>query len=114
MATNTLVINVDIAETRVALIEQGNITELFLERVQERSPVGNVYLGKVTRVLPGMQAAFIDIGLDRAAFLHVEDVAVQDDMDGLLEREEGGEGEDEAAEEPLEANAEGETPVPKR
>ena len=67
MATNTLVINVDIAETRVALIEEGKITELFLEREQERSPVGNVYLGKVTRVLPGMQAAFIDIGLDRAA-----------------------------------------------
>ena len=88
MATNTLVINVDIAETRVALIEQGNITELFLERVQERSPVGNVYLGKVTRVLPGMQAAFVDTGLDRAAFLHVEDVVVHEDMDQLLEREE--------------------------
>jgi ribonuclease G len=88
MATNTLVINVDIAETRVALIEQGKITELFLERERERSPVGNVYLGKVTRVLPGMQAAFIEIGLDRAAFLHVEDVVVQEDMDELLDREE--------------------------
>src|SRR5688572_13181912 len=88
MASNTLVINVDIAETRVALIEQGKITELFLERERERSPVGNVYLGRVTRVLPGMQAAFIEIGLDRAAFLHVEDVVVQEDMDELLEREE--------------------------
>jgi ribonuclease G len=108
MATNTLVINVDIAETRVALIEQGNITELFLEREQERSPVGNVYLGKVTRVLPGMQAAFIDIGLDRAAFLHVEDVVVQDDMDNLLEREDsaGEEGEDD------DDDAAGDEPVP--
>jgi ribonuclease G len=99
MATNTLVINVDIAETRVALIEQGKITELFLERQQERSPVGNVYLGKVTRVLPGMQAAFIDIGLDRAAFLHVEDVIVQEDMDELFDREEEPAEEDEDDEE---------------
>jgi ribonuclease G len=85
---NSLVINVDIAETRVALIEAGSITELFVEREQDKSPVGNVYLGKVTRVLPGMQAAFIDISLDRAAFLHVEDVVVQEDMDNLLHGEE--------------------------
>jgi len=98
MASNTLVINVDIAETRVALIEDGNITELFIEREQERSPVGNVYLGKVTRVLPGMQAAFIEIGLDRAAFLHVEDVVVQDDMGELLDPDEAeDEGDDETA-----------------
>jgi ribonuclease G len=85
---NSLVINVDIAETRVALIEGGSITELFVEREQDKSPVGNVYLGKVTRVLPGMQAAFIDISLDRAAFLHVEDVVPQEDMDNLLNNEE--------------------------
>jgi ribonuclease G len=85
---NSLVINVDIAETRVALIEGGSITELFVEREQDKSPVGNVYLGKVTRVLPGMQAAFIDISLDRAAFLHVEDVVPQEDMDNLLNGEE--------------------------
>jgi ribonuclease G len=98
MASNTLVINVDIAETRVALIEEGNVTELFIEREQERSPVGNVYLGKVTRVLPGMQAAFIEIGLDRAAFLHVEDVVVQDDMGEVLDPDEAeDEGDDESA-----------------
>src|ERR1700761_7973351 len=84
---NSLVINVDISETRVALIEAGSITELFVEREQDKSPVGNVYLGKVTRVLPGMQAAFIDISLDRAAFLHVEDVVPQEDMDNLLNSE---------------------------
>ncbi len=99
MAGNSsLVINVDIAETRVALIESGSITEIFVEREQERSPVGNVYLGKVTRVLPGMQAAFIDISLDRAAFLHVEDVVPQEDMDNLLNGEDE-EGEDEEGEE---------------
>lgn len=112
MATNTLVINVDIAETRVALIEQGNITELFIEREQERSCVGNVYLGKVTRVLPGMQAAFVDIGLDRAAFLHVEDLVVQEDMDELLERDDVAAEEDPATDDE-EGPAEG-APAPKR
>ncbi len=81
---NTLVINVDIGETRVALIEGGVLAELYLEREQDRSPVGNIYLGKVTRVLPGMQAAFVDIGLDRAAFLHVEDVVPEEDLEHLL------------------------------
>ena len=50
------------------------LRELYVERRHHRSPVGNIYLGRVTRVLPGMQAAFIDVGLDRAAFLHVEDL----------------------------------------
>lgn len=60
-------------ETRVAVIEQGLVQDIFIERSLERGQVGNIYLGKVTRVLPGMQAAFIDIGLDKAAFLHVAD-----------------------------------------
>ncbi len=74
MGKNTLLINVDIGETRVGLIADGVLRELYLERRHHRSPVGNIYLGRVTRVLPGMQAAFIDVGLDRAAFLHVEDL----------------------------------------
>lgn len=61
-------------ETRVAVVEQGAVQEVHLERTLERGLVGNVYLGKVSRVLPGMQSAFIDIGLDRAAFLHVADL----------------------------------------
>ncbi len=61
-------------ETRVAIIENGAVQELHLERTLERGLVGNVYLGKVARVLPGMQRAFIDIGLERAAFLHVADL----------------------------------------
>ncbi len=73
MAGNQIVINVDIGETRVAIIENGIVAELHIERRGDRSVVGDVYLGRVTRVLPGMNAAFVDLGLDRAAFLHVDD-----------------------------------------
>jgi ribonuclease G len=61
-------------ETRVAVMEHGAVQELHIERHAQRGIVGNVYLGKVIRVLPGMQSAFIDIGVDKAAFLHVADV----------------------------------------
>ena len=61
-------------ETRVAVLEQGAVQEMHLERTLERGLVGNVYMGKVARVLPGMQSAFVDIGLERAAFLHVADL----------------------------------------
>ncbi|MFO0613078.1 MAG: Rne/Rng family ribonuclease [Polyangiaceae bacterium] len=84
MAKNILVINVDIRETRVALIENGIIAELHLERQSAKGTLGNVYLGKVSRVLPGMQAAFIDIGQERAAFLHVEDLIRPDDFEAYL------------------------------
>ena len=69
-----ILINWSPQETRVAVIEHGAVQELHVERTLERGLVGNVYLGKVARVLPGMQSAFIDIGLERAAFLHVADV----------------------------------------
>ena len=69
-----ILINWSPQETRVAVIENGAVQELHMERTLERGLVGNVYLGKVSRVLPGMQSAFIDIGLDRAAFLHVGDL----------------------------------------
>src|SRR5579862_4384360 len=87
MAKNILVISCDIAETRVALIESGIIAELHIERrgSQPRGgSVGDTYLGKVTRVLPGLQAAFVDIGLERAAFLHVEDLIRPDDFEAYL------------------------------
>ena len=61
-------------ETRVAVVENGAVQELHVERALERGLVGNIYAGRVARVLPGMQSAFIDIGLERAAFLHVADV----------------------------------------
>ena len=69
-----ILINWSPQETRVAVIEHGAVQELHVERTLERGLVGNVYVGKVSRVLPGMQSAFIDIGLERAAFLHVADV----------------------------------------
>ena len=87
MSKNLLVISVDVRETRVALIEDGIIAELHLERKNNpfAGSVGNVVLGKVTRVLPGLQAAFIDIGQERAAFLHVEDLIRPDDFDTYLQ-----------------------------
>jgi ribonuclease G len=69
-----ILINWSPQETRVAVIENGAVQELHIERNLERGLVGNIYLGKVARVLPGMQSAFIDIGLDKAAFLHVADL----------------------------------------
>ena len=74
MASQDILINWAPQETRVAIIENGAVQELHIERTLERGLVGNVYLGKVVRVLPGMQSAFIDIGLERAAFLHVADL----------------------------------------
>jgi ribonuclease G len=69
-----ILINVTPPETRVALIENGVVQEILIERVQARGLVGNIYKGKVCRILPGMQAAFIDAGLERAAFLHASDI----------------------------------------
>ncbi len=74
MAGDLLVVNADGPETRVALIEKGQLGELYIERRRERGIVGNIYKGRVKRVLPGMQAAFIDIGVEKAAFLYVADV----------------------------------------
>src|SRR5690554_2538101 len=67
-------INCTPQETRVAVTEQGVVQELHIERTANRGIVGNVYLGRVVRVLPGMQSAFVDIGLERTAFLHVADI----------------------------------------
>src|SRR3954462_14022775 len=72
--TEDILINITPQETRVALILQGAVQELHIERTLTRGRAGNIYLGKVVRVLPGMQSAFIDIGLERAAFLHVADI----------------------------------------
>jgi ribonuclease G len=69
-----ILINVSPQETRVAIMEQGAVQELLVERGSNRGLVGNVYLGRVGRVLPGMQSAFIEVGLGRAAFLHVADI----------------------------------------
>ena len=73
--SSELLINVTPQESRVALIENGVVQEILIERTHRRGLVGNIYKGKVRRILPGMQAAFVDIGLDRAAFLHASDIA---------------------------------------
>jgi ribonuclease G len=72
-----LIVSTTPQETRVALLEDGVVAELFIEREAHRGHVGNIYKGRVTRVLPGMQSAFVDIGLERDAFLYVEDVLAQ-------------------------------------
>jgi ribonuclease G len=71
---NDILINITPQETRAAVMQLGVVQELHIERASQRGLVGNVYLGKVKRVLPGMQSAFIDIGLERSAFLHVADI----------------------------------------
>ena len=69
-----ILVNVTPRETRVAVIENGMLQELHIERGWRRGVVGNIYKGKVQRVMPGMQAAFVEVGLERAAFLHANDV----------------------------------------
>ena len=70
-----MLIESDPHQTRIAVLEDDRLTEIFVERHRHRGLVGNVYKGRVTRVLPGMQAAFVDVGLERDAFLYVSDVA---------------------------------------
>ncbi len=72
--SDEILVNITPQETRVAVMEQGVVQELHIERTSSLGKVGNIYNGRVIRVLPGMQSAFIDIGLDRAAFLHVADI----------------------------------------
>ena len=72
-----ILVNITPQETRVATIEDGVVQDIHIERTAHRGLVGNIYLGLVKRVLPGMQSAFIEIGLERAAFLHIADVIEQ-------------------------------------
>ncbi len=72
--TSELVINVTREESRVALLEGGQVVEQYIERKRDTSLVGNIYKGKVLKILPGMQSSFIDIGLEKAAFLYVADI----------------------------------------
>lgn len=74
-----ILINVTPQETRVAFVENGVLQEVQVERASRRGLVGNIYKGKVSRILPGMQAAFVDIGLERTAFLHAADIVSQAD-----------------------------------
>jgi ribonuclease G len=80
-----IVINSAPYETRVALLEKRRLIEIFIERSRDRGVAGNIYKGRVTRVLPGMQAAFVDIGLEKAAFLHASDLDAELDDEFLAE-----------------------------
>src|SRR6185295_3681934 len=93
MPNSLLVINADGPETRVALVENGLLGELYIERKQERGIAGNIYKGRVERVLPGMQAALVNIGLEKSAYLHVSDVrGTPDDLKRLFAGEGAREG----------------------
>ncbi len=86
-----LIINVSLYESRVALLENGNVVELYIERDAESSLIGNIYKGRVIKVLPGMGAAFVDIGLERSAFLYVADVVDHyDDFYSEWQKDENG------------------------
>ncbi len=88
--TKDLIVNSTPQETKVALLEDGVVSEFFIEREAHRGVAGNLYKGRVTRVLPGMQSAFVDLGLERDAFLHAADV-FEDLGENLLSPEERGE-----------------------
>lgn len=81
-----ILINVSPMETRVGVLENGMLQEMYIERSSRRGLVGNMYKGKVIRVLPGMQAAFVDMGLERSAFIHTADIVTLND-EGIEERE---------------------------
>ncbi len=81
-AKEEILINVTPSEVRAALLENGILQEIFIERAARRGLISNIYKGRVSRVLPGMQAAFVDIGLERTAFLHASDIARRADRNG--------------------------------
>jgi len=85
-----ILINVTQGEVRVALLEGGQVVEFYIERKRGASLVGNIYKGKVVKILPGMQSAFVDIGLEKAAFLYVGDIQTGDEFAPLFEDEENG------------------------
>src|ERR1700761_9547228 len=99
---NMLVLNAEGPEVRVAVVEEGALAEFFVERKRDRGMVGNIYRGKVSRVLPGMQAAFVDLvpKVERAAFLYVADVLGSGEERKLFEDADVDEGGDESPEGP--------------
>lgn len=83
-----IIINSEVNEVRVAVLDSGSVSEIFIERTRNKGTVGNIYKGKVVKVLPGMQSAFVDIGMSKAAFLHVADISFdgQDFFHSIEER----------------------------
>ncbi|MCZ6499472.1 MAG: ribonuclease G [Gammaproteobacteria bacterium] len=87
MWAKEILVNVSPREIRAAVVENGVVQEVYIERASRRGLIGNIYKGKVSRVLPGMQAAFIDLGLQRTGFLHVSDIANSRQDNGDVEAE---------------------------
>jgi ribonuclease G len=79
-----IAISVTREETRVAVLDNGVMTDLYVDRAKQKDFVGNIYIGKVVKILPGMQAAFIDIGMDKAAFMHVSDLSLETEAGDTL------------------------------
>ena len=89
--SSEILINATHEEIRVGLLEGGQVVEFYVERKRDASLVGNIYKGKVVKILPGMQSAFVDIGLERAAFLYVADIRADiEEYAPFLEEEEKG------------------------
>jgi len=86
--SSEILINVTPTETRAVVVDNGVLQDVFIERDQCRGIVGNIYKGKVCRVLPGMQAAFVEMGLARAAFLHASDISIPQGQTGNLKKNE--------------------------
>src|SRR6185503_5111603 len=86
--TKEMIISSSPHETRVAILEEDQVAEIFIERERSRGVVGNVYKGRVSKVLPGMQSAFIDLGLERDGFLYVSDVVATFEEFDRLETDE--------------------------
>src|ERR671913_2208184 len=89
-----ILINANPRETRVAIIEDDELVGLLVDRPEARRMVGDIYLGKVEAVQPGLQAAFVDIGTEKSAFLHASDLVFDEGGDEDEEEEDGGESED--------------------
>src|SRR3954468_15052357 len=86
--TKEMIISSSAHETRVAILEDDQVAEIFIEREHQRGVVGNLYKGRVSKVLPGMQSAFVDLGLERDGFLYVSDVIDPEEFDRLETDEE--------------------------
>src|SRR6185312_12476826 len=85
-----IIINASPSETRIALLEEKQLVEVMVERPEAVRRVGDIYKGRVNAVLPGMQAAFVDLGLEKSAFLHASDLTPDSDLDDLFDEEEDG------------------------
>jgi ribonuclease G len=86
-----IIINASVSETRIALLEDKELVEILVERPEAVRRVGDIYKGRVNAVLPGMQAAFVDLGLEKSAFLHASDLMPDSDLDEMFDEDEDGE-----------------------